>query len=178
MSGRREPMSLKRLRSFRRDYNRSVPRAPHLFRSFQFGHVGADNAPLRADYAGTEVEHEEPARVHIDVDDRLVPAAVAHDQQRPDAVLARVRKGPSPRSSTSAEAPSSSRSRRCHRKKVGQLSSQHRHGRRLNRALLDPRLPGLGCSDYRPQPGITGTAPAGVTTRLLAPGSSPDCRDS
>jgi hypothetical protein len=40
--------------------------------------VGADYAALGADHAGTEVAHEELARVHIDVDNHLVPAET-HD---------------------------------------------------------------------------------------------------
>jgi hypothetical protein len=38
----------------------------------------------------------------------------------------------------------------------------------LIKPFLTQNFPGLGSPDYRPQPGITGTAPAGVTNRLPA----------
>jgi hypothetical protein len=38
---------------------------------------------------------------------------------------------------------------------------------------LTQDFPGLGSPDYRPQPGITGTAPAGVPLRFPRPGAPP-----
>jgi hypothetical protein len=45
-------------------------------------HVGADHPAFRADHAWPELAHQEVARVLIDVEDHLVPTAVAHDVGR------------------------------------------------------------------------------------------------
>jgi hypothetical protein len=53
--------------------------------------IGADHTALGADHPRAELAHEEVSGVLVDVDDDLVPAAVAHDVQRPRAILAHVR---------------------------------------------------------------------------------------
>jgi hypothetical protein len=47
--------------------------------------------PLGADHARPELPHQEVAGLLVDVEDHLVPAAVAHDLDRSNAVLAHVR---------------------------------------------------------------------------------------
>jgi hypothetical protein len=52
--------------------------------------IGNAAAP-NADHARPELSHQEIARVAVDVEDHLMPAAMARDLDRPDAVLAHVR---------------------------------------------------------------------------------------
>jgi hypothetical protein len=53
--------------------------------------VGTDHPAFRADHARSELPHQEITRVLVDVEDHLVPAALAHDVERTHAVLAHVR---------------------------------------------------------------------------------------
>jgi hypothetical protein len=53
--------------------------------------IRADHAAPSADHARPELSHQEIARVFVDVQDHLVPTALAHDVERPHAVLAHVR---------------------------------------------------------------------------------------
>jgi hypothetical protein len=70
----------------------TLERTPHFSRSFQFGRTSAPTMPhLVQTIRGPNSRTRRIAGILIDVEDHLVSAAVAHDQQRPDAVLAHVR---------------------------------------------------------------------------------------
>jgi hypothetical protein len=82
-------------------------------------------------------------------------------------------RGASARSSTSVEAPINLvfPSRPLHESWAALITTSPWAAPLVEHCLTQD-FPGFGSPDYRPQPGITGTAPAGVTTPLPAPGST------